>query len=306
VRVAITGANGRLGRALVAALADAPFTGLSGPIGWGRSDYDLDDPDAAERLVARDRPEVVVHTAAWTDVDGCAREPDLAMRRNGAMTGDLAAVCAAAGIDLVVISTNEVFDGERTDRQGYRTDDPTAPPNPYGASKLAGELAAREAYLDAAGDASLAIVRTAWLYGPPGNDFPTRLQAAAERAASAGERLRVVADEIGSPTLASDLAEAITELIGAGAIEGIWHLVNPGAVSRAEWAREIVRAVGPRVEIEEIPASAWTRESSPPRWAVLEPSRLPSGERMRSWQEAFADHVPWLVRARTTGARTGG
>lgn len=306
MRVAVTGAGGRLGRALVAALADAPFTGLGGPIAWRRPDYDLDDPDAADRLVARDRPEVVVHAAAWTDVDGCARDPDLAMRRNGATTGDLAAVCAAAGVDLIVVSTNEVFDGERTDRQGYRTDDPTAPPNPYGASKLAGELAAREAYLDVVGGPSLAIVRTAWLYGPPGGDFPTKIVAAAERASAADEVLRVVADEVGSPTLAADVAEAIVELIGAGAIGGTWHLVNAGAVSRADWAREILRAVGPTVEIAEVPASTWTRDSSPPRWAVLEPSRLPSGGTMRPWREAFADHVPWLVRARaSSGAGAG-
>ncbi len=174
MRVAVTGAGGRLGRALLGALADAPFTGLAGPLAWGRPDYDLDDPGAAERLVARDRPEVVVHAAAWTDVDGCARDPDLAMARNGTATGRLARACAAAGVDLVVVSTNEVFDGRRTDGRGYRPDDPTAPANPYGASKLAGELAARDAYAALPGGGSglggpaLAIVRTAWLYGPPG------------------------------------------------------------------------------------------------------------------------------------------
>jgi dTDP-4-dehydrorhamnose reductase len=305
MRVAVTGAGGRLGRALVSALAAAPFTGLGGPIAWYRVDYDLDDPDAADRLVARDRPEVVVHTAAWTDVDACARDPDLAMRRNGAMTGELAAVCAAAGVDLIVVSTNEVFDGERSDGQGYRTDDPTAPPNPYGASKLAGELAAREAFVGGDGP-SLAIVRTAWLYGPPGGDFPAKIVIAAERARSSAVPLRVVADEIGSPTLAGDVAEAIVELIGAGAIDGTWHLVNTGTASRAEWAREVLRRVGPSVEVEEVPASTWERDSSPPRWAVLEPSLLPSGEPMRPWREAFADHVPWLVRARaSSGAGAG-
>jgi dTDP-4-dehydrorhamnose reductase len=296
VRVAVTGAGGRLGRALIAALADAPFTGLAGPITWTRPDYDLDDPDAASRLVRRDRPEIVVHAAAWTDVDGCARQPDLAMRRNANATGELARACAAAGVDLVAVSTNEVFDGTRSDGLGYRPDDPTAPPNAYGASKLAGEAAAREAFAATPGPA-LAIARTAWLYGPPGHDFPTKILAAAERARVAAEPLQLVADEIGSPTSASDLAEAIVELIGAGSITGTWHLANLGAVSRAEWAREVLRLVGLSVVTADVPASTWARPSTPPRWGVLEPSRLPSGDRMRPWTEALADDVPRLRRA---------
>lgn len=304
MRVAVTGAGGRLGRALVAALADAPFTGLAGPIAWTRPDYDLDDPEAAARLVRRDRPELVVHAAAWTDVDGCAREPALAIRRNGVATGELARVCAAAGVDLVAVSTNEVFDGTRTDGRGYRPDDPTAPPNAYGASKLAGEVAAGEAF-EASPGAALAIARTAWLYGPPGSDFPMKILAAAERARTAAEPLRLVADEVGSPTSATDLAEAIVELIGAGSIAGKWHLANLGAVSRADWAREVLRLVGLSVATVDVPASTWPRASTPPRWGVLEPSLLPSGERMRPWTEAQADDVPRLRRALAGSATSG-
>jgi dTDP-4-dehydrorhamnose reductase len=280
----------------MAAFADAPFTGLAGPIGWARPDYDLDDPPAAARLIARDRPEVVVHAAAWTDVDGCARDPELALRRNRDATGTLAAACAASGTDLVLISTNEVFDGRRTDRRGYRPDDPTDPPNPYGASKLAGEQAARDAFGAGRGPA-LAIVRTAWLYGPPGGDFPSKILAAAERARAAGEVLRVVGDEYGSPTSAADLAEAVSELVGSGEIEGTRHYVNLGAVSRADWARAVLRLAARDVAIEEVPAATWVRASAPPAWAVLESSPLPSGERMRPWIEALADYAPWLVRS---------
>lgn len=296
MRVAVTGSGGRLGRALVAALADAPFTGLAGPMAWTRPDYDLDDPDGAARLVARDRPEVVVHAAAWTDVDGCARDPDLAMRRNAAATGELARVCAAAGLDLVVVSTNEVFDGARTDRRGYRPDDPPAPANPYGTSKLAGEAAARSAYAGPDRGQALAIVRTAWLYGPPGNDFPAKIITAALRARAAGDRLQVVGDEYGSPTSTLDLAEAIVELIGSGAIGGTYHYVDLGAVSRATWAREVLRLVDVEVPLEEVPAATWVRASTAPRWAVLESSPLASGEPMRSWTEALADHAPFLRR----------
>jgi dTDP-4-dehydrorhamnose reductase len=318
VRVAVTGAGGRLGRALITALEDAPFTGPSGPIPWDRRRLDLDAPGDVGRHLAADRIEVVIHAAAWTDVDGCARDPELALRRNGLATGVLAAACADRGVDLVVVSTNEVFDGRRTDGRGYAPDDVPNPLNPYGASKLAGERAAVEAYASAAGrgpaaadrgaaagPGRLGIVRTAWLFGPPGSDFPAKILAAADRARAAGVALRVVRDEIGSPTYAPDVAEAIVELIGSGDSSGLHHVVNAGSASRAGWARELLRQAGVEVPIEEIPSSAWPRASTPPAWGVLEPTPLPSGEPLRPWPDALADYVPWLLRGRTS-ARTAG
>ena len=118
MRVAVTGAGGRLGRAVIEALDDAPFTGPGGAIPWTRVEFDLDAPEGFAERIARARPDVVVHCAAWTDVDGCARQPDLAMVRNGFATGVLAEECAANGVDLIVVSTNEVFDGRRTDGRG--------------------------------------------------------------------------------------------------------------------------------------------------------------------------------------------
>ena len=300
MRVAVTGSTGRLGRALIAALEDAPFTGPAGPIAWGHTDFDLDAADAAP-LLRKDRPDVVVHTAAWTDVEGCARDPETAGRRNGEATGVLARQCVAEGVDLIVISTNEVFDGRRVDGYGYRPTNRPNPINAYGASKLLGERLATDAFdRTPFGGAQLAIVRTAWLYGPPGNDFPSKILAAAEAAAARGEPLRVVGDEIGSPTYAADLAEAIVELIGAETAgpRGTHHIVNSGRVSRAGWAREVLRLAGANVEITEVPAATWRRASTPPLWAVLEPTPLPSGESMRSWQAALADYAPLLRRQR--------
>ena len=331
MRVAVTGAGGRLGRALVAALQDAPFTGPVGPLAWSRPTYDIDDREAAARCVRQMAPEVVVHAAAWTDVDGCAREPELAMRRNAMAVAELAEACVRAGADLVLVSTNEVFDGRRTDGLGYATDDRPLPRNSYGTSKLAGESAAQAAFLRyggmvdrqtvdgragtaamAAVDAApasppavpqLAIVRTAWLYGPPGNDFPARILAAADRARAAREPLRVVGDEVGSPTFAPDLAEAIVDLLAAGTFAGTHHIVNAGSASRAGWARHVLAAVGVDVPIVEVPLASWTRPSAPPAWAVLAPTLPPSGEHLRSWQAAFADYVPILVRDRAAAAR---
>jgi dTDP-4-dehydrorhamnose reductase len=307
VRVAVTGANGRLGRALIAALEEAPFTGPMGPIAWTRTEVDLDalDAPAVDRLLTRDRPEVVIHTAAWTDVDGCAREPDRAARRNGDATGTLARACAAGGVDLIAISTNEVFDGTRTDGRGYGVDEAHSPANAYGASKAGGERQAMAAYEPA--DARLAIARTTWLHGPPGNDFPEKIARAALRARDAGDALRVVGDEIGTPTYTRDVADAIVELLAEDAItdkparQAIHHLVNGGRATRADWAREVLRATGIDVAIEEVPASTWQRASTPPLWAVLEPTPLPSGEPMRHWRDAFADATPALRRALAKG-----
>ncbi len=307
MRVAVTGAHGRLGRALIAALEEAPFVGPAGPQAWGRESFDLDAPEGVSRILDRDRPEVVVHAAAWTDVDGCAREPELAMKRNATATGVLAEACVARGVDLIVVSTNEVFDGRRTDGRGYAPTDTTNPINAYGASKLAGEQAALAAYgrdgQERAGGTApggaLGIVRTAWLFGPPGNDFPAKILAAAERAGAAGEPLRLVADETGSPTYSVDLAEAIGELIGGAAIDGVHHVVNGGAVSRAGWAREVLRQARLEVATEDVPASTWPRASTPPAWAVLEPTPLPGGEPLRPWQEALADYLPAVLRQRS-------
>jgi dTDP-4-dehydrorhamnose reductase len=298
MRVVVTGAGGRLGQAVVSALEEAPFTGPFGPIAWTRGIWDLDAPATADALLDRDRPEIVVHCAAWTDVDGCAREPELARRRNGAATGVLATAAAARGIDLIVVSTNEVFDGRRADGAGYRPDDAPNPINAYGASKLAGETAARDAYASARERAALGVARTAWLYGEPGNDFPAKILAAAERASAAGEPLRLVADEIGSPSYTHDVAEAIAELIGSAAVAGTHHLVNAGIASRADWARELLRQSRIEVATEDVPASTWPRASTPPTWAVLEPTPLPGGEPLRRWEVALADYLPTLLRQR--------
>jgi dTDP-4-dehydrorhamnose reductase len=303
MRVAVTGAGGRLGSALIAALADAPFTGPGGPIAWGRDAFDLDAPETIGSRLDRDRPEVVVHAAAWTDVDGCARDPDLALRRNAIATGILATACAERGTDLVIISTNEVFDGGRTDGQPYQPGDPPSPGNPYGTSKAEGERLAALAFSgsDRGAGGAFGIARTAWLFGAPGRDFPSRILDAAERATAAGEPLRAVADEWGTPTYTADVADAIVELLADDAHAGIHHLVNGGFASRADWTRDILARVGLEIEIVEVPMSTWERPSTPPLWGVLAPTPLPSGEPMRQWPDAMADYAPRLLR----GVRTG-
>ncbi len=302
MRVAVSGTGGRLGRAVLAAFAEAPFTGIAGPIAWHRPDYDLDDPGAAARLIARDRPEVIVHAAAWTDVDGCARDPETALRRNGEAVGHLARAAAGAGLDLVLVSTNEVFDGRRTDGRGYRPDDPPNPINAYGASKLAGEQAARAAFASAGlggpGDRPDGLALRTTRQRLSREDRPG-VRASPDRPA---KRSGWSATRSGSPTFTRDLAEGIVDLIGSGEpIGGIHHIVNGGAATRAAWARAVVAGLDIEVPFEEVPGSTWVRASTPPAWAVLEPTALPSGEPLRTWQLALADYLP-VLRGQLAGS----
>jgi dTDP-4-dehydrorhamnose reductase len=286
-------------------------------LAWDLPEHDLDDPTSAQRLVSQYRPDAVIHAAAWTDVDGCARDPALAMRRNGTAVGEMAEACVSSGAALVMVSTNEVFDGLRTDGQPYRPTDTPHPPNPYGEAKLAGERVARAAFL-ADGDAfaaaavdpsavrgvtvpALAIVRTAWLFGLPGSDFPQKILAAAARARTDGTTIKLVSDEIGCPTYATDLAAAIVALVGVAALGhkhgfgGIHHVVNAGRASRAEWAREVLRIAGLDVPTEDVPMTTWPRPSTPPAWGVLDPTPLPGGP-LRDWREALQDYARLLPR----------
>jgi dTDP-4-dehydrorhamnose reductase len=309
MRIAVTGAGGRLGTSLRNELGGRPF--VEALLAWDIPEHDLDDPRSAARLVDRDRPDLIVHCAAWTDVDGCARQPELAMRRNGDATGELAEACARRGAGLIVVSTNEVFDGARTDGKPYGADDVPNPINPYGASKLAGERAAARAF---AGDGlpggadglpgggggkppQLGIVRTAWLFGPGAADFPTKILAAARRAAENREPLKVVADEWGTPTYTMDLARGIAGLIESGRFSGTHHVVNGLFATRAQWAMYVIGRAGIDVEVQEVPATTWPRSSTPPRWGVLEPTPLPSGP-LRPWPDAMAEYAPTLLSRR--------
>jgi dTDP-4-dehydrorhamnose reductase len=298
MRVAVTGAGGRLGQALLSALQAAPF--VEEALAWDLPEHDLDDPASAERLVSAALPQVVVHAAAWTDVDACARDPELAMRRNGLATGEMARACAGRGIALLAISTNEIFDGSRTDGRPYLPGDPPGPPNPYGRAKLAGEIEARNAYgigaKDVAWTAPLALVRTSWLFGPPRLDFPRKILAAARAAVVEGGTLELVADEVGCPTYAPDLAAALVGLLetaarrGPGALAGIHHVVNAGYASRAEWAREVLRLAGLDVPTRDVALSDWRRPSTPPRWGVLAATPLPGGP-LRDWRAALNEYL---------------
>jgi dTDP-4-dehydrorhamnose reductase len=274
LRVAITGSAGQLGRQLDAAFRAAGDETL--PL--VRPAFDLADATTLA-VVAAWKPDVVVNAAAWTDVDGCARDPARAMTMNGEGAGAVAAAAAAAGALAVQVSTNEVFDGA-LDRP-YLEDDPPAPINPYGESKALGER------LTAAAAPRHVIVRTAWLFGPGGANFVTKILAAGERARAAGGSLRVVSDEWGNPTATPWLASAIVALLRAASRDdrelGIHHLAGQPPTSRLEWARRILAGTG--TEIQPITLAEYQRDSRVPPRAVLGSSRQ-TAEPTHDWQSA--------------------
>ncbi|MGD8968548.1 MAG: dTDP-4-dehydrorhamnose reductase [Anaerolineae bacterium] len=274
MRVFITGCKGQLGRALYEALGTHILAGCDLP------ETDITDRHAIRRAIHTFAPDVVIHTAAWTDVDGCARDPEKAYRVNALGTQNVALACASCAAALVTISTNEVFDGEAD--APYREWDPPQPINPYARSKAAGEWFTRHLVN------RFYITRTAWLYAPGGSNFPHRIIELADEMG----RLRVVTDEVGNPTYAPDLAEALGQLIETEAY-GMYHLTNAGYASRYDFAREILRVGGRQdVPVEPITLDAFERDSTPPRFAPLANTAAAAlGIQLRPWQEALASFL---------------
>ena len=269
MRIVITGANGQLGQALQAALGRTHDI-----VALGHGELELGRPECVAQLVATGA-EMVVHPAAYTNVDGCARDPELAFRVNGLGTQYVALACRQLGAPLVYISTNEVFDGAGT--SAYFEYDRANPINSYGRSKWAGEQAVRE-LLD-----RFYIARVAWLFGGERNFVRTVLRLAAER-----DTLGMVADEIGSPTYAPDVAEAVTQLIQLP-FYGTYHLVNQGSCSRFEFAAEILRMAGhDQVDLRPITLADFKRDSIvPPHTPLRNVAGAALGIRLRPWQEAL-------------------
>lgn len=273
-RVAITGAAGQLGRQLVAAYGAAGHEVLA----LSHADLDITDPVHRARLTSWS-PEVIVNAAAWTDVDGCARDPSRAMLVNGKAAGAVGEIAAACDALIVQVSSNEVFDG--TLDRAYREDDAPNPANAYGASKLAGERAV-------ARSPRHLIVRTAWLFGPGGTNFVTKILAAAERAAQTGDALRIVDDEWGNPTWTPDLAAAIVSLSIRPDPPAIVHAAGDPPTSRLGWATVALEAA--RVVVRVAPASLadFERASTPPARAILRPS---DGLPVMDWRPATSRYA---------------
>ena len=290
MRVLVTGAGGQMGSDLVTALSGHEV------IARARADLDVGDDGACMRTILAARPEVVIHAAAYTDVDGCELHPDRAWRDNVLGSRNVARAAREAGAFLIAISSDYVFDGAAS--EPYDEDAPVAPLGAYGRSKAAGEGEALAANPDAT-----AIVRSSWIYGRVGKNFvKTMLGLAAER-----EVVEVVDDQTGSPTWSADLARALVWLASARRA-GTYHVTNAGSTTWFGFAREIFAAAGYDPErVRPTTTAALGRPAPRPAYSVLGDRRwrlagLPS---LPPWRDALRAALPEIV-AELSGPRSPG
>ena len=272
MKVLLFGAGGQLGRTLVSKLPEIFWITPS------KAEADLRDPAAVGAAVEGARADRVINAAAYTDVDGAESDPETAFAVNAEGAGYVSAAASRAGLPVVYISSDYVFDGRAG--RAYVEDDAPAPLSVYGASKREGEVRTAEA------NPAHLIVRTAWLYSLAGRNFARTIL---DRAA--GGSLSVVDDQRGSPTYAPHLAQALGELI-AEPVRGVRHLAGAGAASWYELAVELCRRAAPDCRVEPVPTSAMPRPAPRPACSVLE-SR--GGRALPPWRDGAAEFsAGWL------------
>ncbi len=275
MRLLVAGANGMLGHRVAAAARERGHEVRATDL----PELDLVDAAAVRRFVEEAAPEAIVNCAAYTDVDACEANEDLATRVNGDAAGNV----ARCGVPVVHVSTDYVFAGDA--RRPYVESDEPAPRTAYGRSKLAGERAVREA-----GDHH-AIVRTAWLFGEGGRNFvDTMLRLGAER-----DEVSVVFDQIGSPTWTGHLAPALVELAERGG-SGVFHAAGDGACSWFELAIEAMRLRELDCRVVAVTTEEFPRPAPRPAFSVLRTERE-DGIRLPDWHEGVAQHVKEVVPA---------
>jgi dTDP-4-dehydrorhamnose reductase len=267
-RVLITGAGGQLGRALRESFADDVVVAL------GHNDWDVANPPSD--TVSQAGFDLVLHAAAWTDVDGAEDDPQEASAVNVGGTAHVAALDAP----LVLFSTDYVFDGRK--REPYVESDAPNPLSAYGRTKLHAEAAAgRDAW----------IVRTSWTFGPTGRNFVrTMLALAAER-----DEVAVVEDQRGAPTYVGHLAAAVRELVDSDAPRGVWHLTAQGDCTWADFAEAIFEEAGLETRIRRISTAELARSAPRPAYSVLRTERA-GAPRLPHWREGLRECLAELER----------
>jgi len=276
MRIALTGAHGLLGRALVSAAGETHEI-----LGFDLEDFDICDRAATRTALVESRPDVVLHAAAWTDVDGCESDPDRAMRANAVGTKNVALGARDADAWLVAIGTDYVFDGEKG--TPYDESDVPAPLGVYGRSKLLAERFAEGVA------PRLTTLRTQALFGPGGKNFVDSILAAA----GAGKPLRVVADQVTCPTYVPHLAAEILRIVEEGT-EGVYHVSARGACSWLELAEAALRESGRGdVTVTPITSAELDRPAPRPRFGALRNMHLELtiGDGMPTWQEGLREHL---------------
>jgi dTDP-4-dehydrorhamnose reductase len=276
MKVLILGHKGMLGSELMERLMSAHEV-----TGRDMDAFDLASENDCRRILAESSPEVVINAAAYTNVDGCEADRERCFSVNADGVRNIAVACRGKGITLVHFSTDYVFDGRK--KTPYLEEDSPGPLNVYGASKLEGER-----FLQTFAERYL-LIRTAWLYGSRGKNFVhTILQKA-----STVEALEVVDDQIGSPTYARDLANAVALLVEGGHL-GVFHVTSRGRCSWFEFACKILAFTGNKeVDVRPIRSDEIARPALRPAWSVLSTRKFSAacGRFMPTWQIALRDYL---------------
>ena len=279
MRVLVLGAGGQLGRDLVPQLRAAGHE----VVALTRADLDIAEEGSLARLLRSSTFDRVVNCAAYTNVDRAEAEPELAERCNSQGAAMVAEACAGSGVPLCHLSTDFVFGGDPPEGgRGWLESDPVSPSGVYASTKRRGELAC----LAAGGP--LYLVRTSWLYGNSGPNFPLAIL----RRAVGGQPLRVVADQMGSPTWTLDLARALTRLLQLPPC-GLLHLSGRGRPTWHRFAQEILRQAEVDSEVSPVSTADWGAPAPRPRFSVLESERLSDLglAPLRRWEEALGEYL---------------
>ncbi|MBW2619231.1 MAG: dTDP-4-dehydrorhamnose reductase [Deltaproteobacteria bacterium] len=273
--ILVAGAGGLMGRALVEVLSSEGLTVL----GLDHAALDVTDGPACRRVVEEHQPRWVVNCAAYTQVDRAEDEEERADRLNAQGAANLARAAGLVGAKVIYPSTDFVFDGHKD--QPYTEGDPPAPLSAYGRSKWAGEIATRQE------NPNHLILRTSWLFGPHGPNFVNTIL----RLGRVEEELRIVDDQIGSPTYSLDLAGALPRILELE-LTGVFHLANQGQTSWFGLARRALKAAGLEVRLIPTTSDRLSRKADRPAFSVLDCRRLGRlGVSLRPWEEAVDDYL---------------
>jgi dTDP-4-dehydrorhamnose reductase len=273
MKVIVFGSSGLLGKELMREFREDDVTGLTS------RDADIRDAARVQQVLRETHPEWVILSAAYTDVDGCESNQDLAFSVNRDGVLNVAAAAKEVGAQLLFLSSDYVFDGKKI--TPYEIGDDRNPQSIYGRTKAEAEVKLLELMPDCC------IARTSWLFGTGGKCFPdTILKLAASRPA-----LDVVNDQRGSPTYVVDLARAIVQLCRKNA-RGIVHVTNAGDCSWFDFATEIVRCAGLNTTVRPVSSQQMARPAARPAYSVLSPTSIQNlGIEMPSWQDALRRYL---------------
>jgi len=273
MKILVTGSKGQLGKELLKLYSDEKINGVD------IDEMDITDAEQTVNFITKFNPDIVIHAAAMTDVDGCERNEGAAYKVNTLGTRNVALACQKANSEMLYVSTDFVFAGDKD--ENYNEFDIPSPLSIYGKSKLEGEKLVKELLN------RFYIVRTAWLYGD-GHNFVKTMLSLAEN----NDSLSIVSDQQGTPTYAKDLAIAISKIIDSG-LYGTYHVSNSGSCSWYDFAKKIFEIKDIDIEVNPTTAEEFGSPAERPAYSVMDNFALESQDiyKMREWEEALKDYL---------------